>query len=242
MKKYCYTLLAGSILFCGCSKEKETPVLEGEYQTGTTIESAPIQLFTKDGLVDNQAIVDRFLTRRPWSTSYFSRVNVAVPNGSSLMLTIQSNKKALLVSKYGTSTDTLKAVFTSQTDQYLVLSHVDSIRTPILNRIPYPSRCQQLADKIKTEYPGKHDYPIALVSGTQEYFSKVRPIEVIAIKKDKLFLPQFSWSVESSGAYGSKCGISSSRERNVFNKAVINQLVIGDTIVVQERMVELVKK
>jgi hypothetical protein len=249
-KQLLYSLCLGSLLLAGCSKEKSPFITAGEYETGTVIQSAPIQLFTKDGLVDNPQVVDKFLRQKFWTTVAFSRTDEPY-SGSAFKLRIEADKRAFLISNNGTHSDTIKAFLTSQTDRYLVLSYADSVtgRGAVSKPIPgQQSPCELLYTKIKSEYAGVHFYPVAYASGTDMYVPRERPILVISIKNGQLFLPQFSWIIASthvinSGPYPltNRCGMAQNNDRNVFNSAVISQLTVGDTIVVQERGVPFQK-
>ena len=66
-------------------------------------------------------------------------------------------------------------------------------------------------------------------------------MQVVGINAGQLYIPVLSWSLKASSAY-SYCGWASSGSWNLFNKAVINQLAVGDTLVVQERSIALNKK
>lgn len=221
----------------------------GEYETGSTIQAAPIQVFTKDGLIANQQVVDKMLSRQAWSGMGFSRLD-APAAGNSVKLTIGADKRALLLLKSGGRTDTIKAVLTAQNSRYLVLSYVDSVMGRVLVSPPNPTQqspCDLIASKVKSEYSGVRYYPVAHASGTAQYVARERPIIVIPIRDNKLAWPLFTWSVSSTrlmgaGPYLSGCGLGRSNERNVFNQDVVNQLSTGDTLVVQERSIPFQKK
>jgi hypothetical protein len=251
IKQLLYSLCLSGLLLAGCSKEKSPFVIAGEYETGTVIQPAPIQLFTKDGLIDNPQVVDKFLRQKFWKSVAFSRTDEPY-SGSALKLRIEADKRAFLISNTGTRVDTIKAFLTSQTDRYLVLSYADSVTggVPIIKPMPgQQSPCELIASKIRSESEGVHYYPVAYASGTAAYVATVRPILVIAIKNGQLFLPQFSWIIASTHVISSNpypvtatCGMAKDKERNVFNPAVVNQLTVGDTIVVQERDIPFQKK
>lgn len=236
-------------MLVGCSKEKEPFVVAGEYETGSTIQAAPIQVFTKNGLVADQQVADKILNQQAWRGMGFSRLDMPA-SGNSVKLTIGADKSALLLLKSGNRTDTIKAVLTSQNSRYLVLSYIDSVmgRALVSNSNPtQQSPCEAVAGKVKSEYAGVSYYPVAHASGTAQYVAKERPIVVIPIKNNQLTWPLFSWLISStrslgSGPYTSKCGIGYSNERNIFNQDVVGQLSAGDTLVVQERLIPFQKK
>jgi hypothetical protein len=246
MKHTLYLLALGATILTSCGSDKEdTPfVLAGEYQTGTTLMATnPIAMYTKSGEVKNDRVIDSFLksSRLPIST-YFSRTDVPFPSADTkpLKVIIQENGKATLVAVGPTGTDSTKAEVTRQTPEYIIVSDIDSVGGPSNPSSPPLTRCYQFRDKIETFYPVKHCRPVSYTSGTYEYFCKFRTIRVIEIKDGQLFIPQLSWFVRSGRP--TDCSLVYSGEWNTFDTAILNQLVEGDTIVVQKRQVALLKK
>lgn len=241
MKQYIYPLLLGVLLLLGCKKDREAPlVLVGKYEASTSpVAATPIRLYTVNGIVDNQVIVDNFIKRQSWVQDYFFRNAVPAPNNASLVLAIRSNMRATLIDTHATSTDSVRAEVLSQNDQSFLLANVDS--ASVLLSSNSTSRCEQLGERIKNVYPGKRCRSLPPFTGYSSY-CMIRPVRVITIKNGNLFIPQFTWLVKTGQPSQSICGLAYSKEWNTFNPAILNQLVAGDTIVVQEREIPLLKK
>ena len=240
MKQIFYPLVLGLLMLGGCSKDKEeTPVvLTGEYQVGNTIVTAPIAMYTNMGAVNNQAVVDGYLRRQQLSATYFSRTDVPTSYPNQLAIIIRDNKQVSLVTYYPNRADTVKANITSQLAKYAVLSLRDS--TGLFSSASATDRCAQLAALIPTENPVKRCVNVSQATGYSQY-CKYRPVQVVGINAGQLYIPVLSWSLKASSTY-SYCGWASYGSWNLFNKAALNQLVAGDTLVVQERSIALNKK
>lgn len=240
MKYNFYLFLAGLGLLASCGKDKENqPVLAGSFQAEYVINTAPIMMYTSAGLVDNQALVDKFLVRRKKTLDdYFSRVDVPLPVTYSLILAFRGNNRVTLLSKGATSTDSILTEITSQSSQRLILVHKDSVN--ILHNTP-SNRITQLTELMQSEQPGQRCSNVPSSSSMYSQYCRVRPIRVIMSHGGKLFLPQLSWLIQTSNTYGTSYS-AYSRVQNTFNTSVLNQLVAGDTLIVQAREIPFVKK
>lgn len=248
MKKHLYLLALGLVLVQGCGKKSdEAPLmLPGEYQTAATIATAEIRMYTKNGPVNNPQLVDKFINRRQLGTDYFSRTDVPLPSGGSIVLTINATNQATLVfTSPSTSAGsppritTVKAEVVQQTPRYFVLAAMDSSSYGVSNRPK--NACETLAEQMSGVVAEKKCVNVPDFSG----YSKscmYRFSRVISINDGKLFIPQYSWQVQSGAAPGSTCSYAVGGSWNIFNPAILNQLAAGDTITVQERSVALIKK
>lgn len=225
----------------GCSKDKETqPILAGSFQAESVINTAPIMMYTNAGLVDNQALVDKFLARHTKGLDgYFSRVDVPIPTAYSFILAFRGNSQVTLLSKGAMSTDSVLTEITSQSSQRLVLAEKDSIT--IFRGTP-SDRAEELSSLMQGEQPGQRcSNPPPSMPYIHSQYCRVRPIRVITSHDGKLFLPQLSWLIQTSTTYRTSSW-AYSKVQNTFNTAVLNQLVAGDTLIVQAREVPFSKK
>jgi len=245
MKRLFYPLALGLLVAAGCSKDKNEPeakpVLDGEYQVSNTLVAAPITMYTKDGPVSNQALIDRFLSRRTWAVSLFSRTNTPIPTTSSLAVVIKGNNRAYFISTApgASRSDTLKTDITAQQAKYAVCTERDSIS--VLTSTNATGRCDVLTGQMQAELPVKRCVPLSMATGYSRQ-CRFRPVRVLKIDAGQLFIPQLSWLVQSGQTPYGTCGFASSGAWNVFNTGVLSQLTAGDTIVVQERTIALLKK
>lgn len=233
MKQTYSGLLLAVALLSGCGKEDDMPLgLEGEYRAaGTVLAANPITLYTSRGQTDNPTVIDRFLKRQARYNPSFSRTNSLFPGTTTL--SIRANNQATLVHSYQARHDTTEAEITDRTAGYFVLANLDSVG-PARKPFYIKDSCGLLIDRLMVAYPGERCRP-----DTTHYSSlcKVRPLQVIRVQKGKLFIPQFSWLLRTA-----TCGAAQSGEWNLLNPAMPGQLGSGDTLVVQERLVELWKQ
>lgn len=246
MKHVSLLLAFGLMLFAGCGKdgpEAAKPVLDGDYQAAGTLATAPIVMYTKNGPVNNPALVDRFLSRQYHANGFFSRTDVALPalNYGSLTLSIRENKHATFTTVYPSNgfTSTLKTEITAQQATYFVAAKLDSVTT----FIPAASanRCSQLSTQMEVAAPVKRCVNVSMATGYSQLCT-FRPIQLVKIDAGQLYIPRLSWLIQSGNLRSSGCGLATGGAANLFNPAVLNQLAAGDTLVVQERTIALVKK
>ena len=232
-------LLAVSLGSCGKDREDIPLVLEGEYRADNVLLAAnPIIMYTRNGRVDNPAAIDGFMKRNQWAgVTGFSRTNVDISSEATFTLAIRADNRATLVSRYQTSYDTIKAEITSKAVNYFVLANADSIGPLLLSNASNP--CVQFIQKVKLIYPGEQCKLLSPATGYGKS-CKIRPVRIIGVKDRKLFIPQFSWLFKSSGP--NSCGYSQLNEWNFFNTAAPAQLSSGDTLVIQERQIALLKQ
>ena len=239
MKHHLYSLAL--LLLAGCGKD---PGIElpspGDYETGPTIVANSIVMYTKNGQVNNPQLVDKFLSGKQLGPPFFFRTDVA-NNDFFFKLTISTNSQATLVSQGLTNPVTKKAEITTRNPEYFVLTEVDSVSISSSNT--YANRCSLLGQKLKTVNPVQRCKSLPLSTGYSQ-ICKFRPVQVVTIRDGKFFLSVLSWMVQTgpSAATGSFCGLSSGGERNTFNPAMVTQLIDGDTIVVQQREIALLKR
>lgn len=241
MKKHFYFLACAATLLSGCGKEKAPLLLDGTYQLGPTVfATSPILLYTKAGKVDNPALLTHFLARRSlWlNPATFASADAPTPYRAPVTLIIAGTQAKLITSSSRpTKTDTSRAEITARTDQSFVLAVFDSVSTTG----GFDNRCVTLAQQLHAVPEGARCVRLPPASGYSGYCF-VRPMRVVTIRDGKLFAPQLSWLVQANVGRSNACGYVASREWNTFDPAVLNQLVAGDTIVVQEREIALLKQ
>jgi hypothetical protein len=239
MKYHFYLLLAGISLLAGCGKDKENqPTLAGSFEAEPVIKAAAIVMYTNAGVVNNQALVDKFLVRRKMVVDdYFSRVDVPLPATYSFTLAFRGNNRVTLLSKGATRTDSVLTDITSQSSQRLVLAQKDSVT---ILRGSSADRAEELSGMMQSEQPGQRCQILPPSSGIYAQYCRVRPIRVITSHDGKLFLAQLSWLIQTSTAYRTSYWAYRGVQ-NTFNTSVLNQLVAGDTLVVQAREIPFKK-
>ena len=242
MKQTFYPLALGLLLVSSCGKDKSgvAPVPEGEYESAATILAAPITMYTKDGAVNDPAIVDRYLNRRPSTASFFSRTATPVLYNIKITLRIKGNSKVDIITVSSGRNDTLETDITSQSSQYLVLSLKDTVKYASSGSAS--DRCERWGNVMLTDYPKTYCANVAQPSGNFQV-CKFRPSRLVKLQDGALYIPQLSTSSKIRGASSNSfCSQAQAGTWNLFNLACLNQLIAGDTIVVQERQIALSKK
>ncbi|MEJ7666813.1 MAG: hypothetical protein WKG07_48575 [Hymenobacter sp.] len=134
---------------------KKMPLqLDGTYQPATTIIAAnPIMLYTKEGRLDNPALLTRFLARRPRAGSEnFARADVPIPYSASLTLTIAGSRATLVTSSSPTKSDTIRAEIMARTDRSFVLAYLDSVGYA---KPSASNRCSSLSEQVASVRAGQ---------------------------------------------------------------------------------------
>ena len=240
--KNCYLFAASMLLLCACGKDDDTSELNlpGKYRSDNHIMAAAINMYTSSGQLNNTSLIDKFIRRHRMSDS-FSRTDVAIPNGNFLTLSISPDNRVTFVSTTpdnSRSPDSLKTEIVSRSQDYLALANLDSVSVVSSES---SNRCEQLAKNINQVQPNKRCRTVSVVSGSFSQLCWYRPTSALLIKDGTLRLPLFSWII-SSRQNGFFCGSGYGNTRNTLNPAVLNQLQVGDTIVVQVRQVPLIKQ
>ena len=93
---------------------------------------------------------------------------------------------------------------------------------------------------MEVEQPTKRCVALPPATGYSR-LCRFRPVRLLKMNAGQLFVPQLSWLVQSGQQYAS-CGYAASGSWNLFNTGILNQLTAGDTLVVQERAIALLKK
>ncbi|AIZ65386.1 hypothetical protein PK28_17080 (plasmid) [Hymenobacter sp. DG25B] len=237
MKNY-LLLLTALLSLSNCQKDPAPPLLAlpGQYYSANEIVAQPIRMYTQQGEVLNDALIEDFI-HREYEPSGFLRTNQAIGD-SLLLLTIPEKGPATLVSKTFYPTDFAQAQVSGQTHDSFTLTRVDSIQL-LLPTTP-PLRCAVLGDQIEKALPSRRCVPIVNQIGYSQ-LCWLKPAYAIGIRDGQLYLPALNYLVKSA-APGSRCLFSRGSRWNLFNPALRNQLLAGDTLVVQINEVALLKK
>ena len=240
MKRYLYPFLCGVLAMISCGKDKKAPlVLSGSYQSGpTTLVATPIRMYTEKGEVNNPALMDHFLYRHFRTSGPFSRIDIP-PGPRVFTLAIRSNKRATLTNTNVAPGDSIQAEVLAQELSSFVLANLDSV--DVLSAGGAPTRCDQLDELIGNTHRGKHCIALPATTGYR-FNCRIRPVRLVTIKGSQLVIPLFNYVITAGYPAPNNCEIVRAEEWNTFNPAILNQLVAGDTLVVQEQQIPLTKK
>ncbi|WP_303312702.1 hypothetical protein [Hymenobacter sp. BT730] len=236
--KYYLLLLTALFGLSNCQKDPAPPLLAlpGSYYSANEIVAQPIRMYTQQGEVRNDALIDDFI-RREYQPAGFPRTNLSIGD-SLLLLTIPEKGPVTLVSKTFYKTYFAQAQVSGQTHDSFALTRLDSItqRVPLAT----PTRCAVLMDQMEQAPPSRRCFPISSTTGYAQ-FCWLKQAYAIGIRDGQLFLPVFNYLVKSDFSAG-RCMFGRSGQWNLFNSAIRSQLLAGDTLVVQMNEVALLKK
>lgn len=229
-------------LLAGCRSDTQPDLtgpaydLTGKYLAGSTIVAAhPITMYTKAGQVTDQAVVTRFLARRPTPAAYFSATDVPFSSQYALSLVFRTNNRATIISASPTYTDSMRLEVTNREPAGFLLQRLDSIsQPPVQPGMAACNRVGTLAEYIRGAKAGKKCWNASLSSGTYGQSCRVRPVYAVGAHGSQLYVPYYSWLIQAGGCYTAVGG-----EWNTFGQEVVAQLAAGDTVVVQERELAL---
>lgn len=241
MKHLFYPLACGLLLFGGC---KDTPKEEPRFDaTGTyTITTVPVagavRMFTMAGEVHNAQLIRNFSQRNypglfysPGFISPYVSGELAFDGKGKATLTTS----ALLLG--GLVTTTLDYDVTSQTSDNLLLSRQLSALT---NAPVTPDACYNIVRDIEGLPPVFACTALPPASG----FSMqcvFKPVYVLNLRGTQPSLALMSYIFSATKA-GRTCSFAYRNDFNVFNTTLPGRLNAGDTLVVQEAELPLVKK
>lgn len=228
------------LFLCSCKKSQEKPLpsLEGLYESEPTIMAInPITMYTINGPVTDKKVIDGFRIRRFISPSnLFSHTDTPEPSGASFTLSIDSNNKAVV-------TTAIVALDFSNTRTYTVSSRTSQNFLLVATDSSYynqysNNRCAILSNDV-LKVPPKG----TCRARTPTFFScKDLPTQVITIRNGQLFVPQLGWYIKTGTTPNTSCSVGYGGLWNMFNPAILNKLVVGDTLLVQERAIAFKKE
>ena len=241
-------------MLSACHKDPgpEEPLLPaltpGRYQTtASVLATSPIEVYTGTGRVTDAAIISRLVARQNrfgGSIPYFSATDLPVSSWGTLTLVLHSHGQAVLLSAptAGTGpTDSTRCEITAQTPTTFTLTQLDSVGlySPAGSTT---DRCMALAEEFNNARPTKRCRRVSPASGYSAY-CRFRPVNQVVTRAGRFYWPILSWAIQSGPPpYYNQCGRLSRTAGNLFNRTILNQLTVLDTIVVQEREIELVRQ
>ncbi|RAK65847.1 hypothetical protein [Hymenobacter edaphi] len=207
----------------------------GRYHAGPTIyASSPILILTQNGVINDKPRVDRFLARRPWAAGYFSHTDVPVGNAT-LTLTFRGANQATITTGTPTAVDSFRTEITEREPDYLVLRQLDTARVMKPITTGCMTRVNQLAEAVLQTRHDQTCQAMSPVTGYSQY-CQVRRVRVLKARKKDLTIPLVSCLVQSGSCQSAYTG-----EWNLLNESVQSLLGAGDTVVVQEREIQLLR-
>jgi hypothetical protein len=241
MKSTFYLLaLAGALLLGSCGKDEPAlSVAPGEYRSGgTIIASGPVTMYTTSGSTTDLNIISRFVVRQSAGGDFPAFAAADVPTTTATTLSVQANKEVQIGEAYmGQASFGRLADITGQQSNYIILTQRDSTLLVVRNT----GRCERFANDLLTVRPQQRCLDKFGSSNGVLQVCFYLPQRIIKQVNGQLYIPQLSWWLQQ-GVGSGRCTNGGSGEWNLFNKAVLPQLAPGDTLLVQERQIELIKQ
>ena len=241
MRPFYLPLLAVAALLVGCHKDQEAPEAvafdtSGRYHAGPTILATnPITMYTRSGAVTNPTVVDRYLARRPWAADFFSRTDANPGNAVSLTLTFRSlNRATVTVTGPNNYLDSVRADVSVAAD-YLVLKQLDTLSALLPLNTSCMSRAGQLSEALRQLQDDKTCVALPAVTGYSQS-CKVRAVRQLKSRAGQPYIPLLSTLVQTG-----TCQTAVSNQWNSLSTAPLSQLAAGDTVLVQERELPLLR-
>ena len=236
MKNY-YRWLAGTLLLAGCRHDAEvTPDLTGTYTASTTVQAThPIALYTKDGQVTDQGLLDRFVARRIWLAGYFSTTDLTVNAGVTTQLAFRGNDRVTLLTTSASSRDSSQTRLVARQSGSFLLQYVDTLGAYTGIGLPCDTRINTLAVYVRNFNAPSQCVALSPATGYSQH-CRINPIRLVGVRDGQLFIPYLSWCLRIG-----TCSFAQGGEWNTFNPAILSRLAAGDTLVVQEREIALQK-
>lgn len=121
--------LAATLLLAGCHHDTEvTPDPTGTYTASATVRAThAIVLYTKDGQVNDQGLINRFLKRQLWFADYFSATDQTVNTGITTRLAFRGNDRVTLLTAYSSYKDSVLTKVLARPAGGLLLQYVDTL-------------------------------------------------------------------------------------------------------------------
>jgi hypothetical protein len=241
MKKVFYPLGLGLIALAGCKDTpKEEPRFDasGTYTITTVPVAGAVRMFTRAGEVNNAQLIREFSQRKYSGLFYSPGVISPYLTGE---LAFDGSGKATLtttaVQMGSTVTNKLVCDVTSQTPTNLLLTS----QLPAVYNVPStPDACYSIVRDIKGLSPVYTCTALPPTTGSSSQ-CQYKPVFVLNLRGTQPSLALLSYIFSAANA-NQTCNIAYRNDFNIFNTAITSRLSAGDTLVVQESELPLVKK
>ncbi|MCR5886993.1 hypothetical protein LRS06_04215 [Hymenobacter sp. J193] len=241
----CVLLALFSVLLTNCTNdpEQEEDLRQGDYISTGTRTIKPAVMYTSSGKTTDVAIISAHLKRKKQEGMF--ELSTGSETHSTFLALHFASPTAVRLSEISTATkdttDTMPTEVVSYSSTDMVLAQLDSVM--VINPDNYPNAdCGRIAKQVPLYKPTYHCRPVSIISGSWGYACRYRPLFPIQITKGQLSVVHTSWLMTAYTSSSYSCGTGFGNQWNSLNPAVINQLQVGDTLVVQERETPLVRK
>ena len=234
---FVFVLLVG---LASCNKEfvpDNITVFDGKYQTEKTIYLKPMVMYVQNRQITDPAIINPYLSRHGYS-SYFSTASTQTITDTILAITFGNNDSVSYKVNINPGTYQAKKMQSSASE--LLFQRYDSISLIVFPPGPLPKiRCDTLSSFVHKITPITH-YVNYITYGVHY----IVPRFALQIINGELILPMITIASNSYWNYASSsgnCALGMWNTHNIKKDNIESNLLLRDTIVVQEKSVKLIK-
>lgn len=229
------------LLFLGCKKnDYSITKLEGTYQTSNTVlVQAPV-MYLQNRQITDTGIINNYLRRHNLS---YNIIYTPTQNIQETLLTLIFKNGSVNYIPKGKTTP-LKASLIEYSDNEFLIQQKDTFFWGIKS---YPERFRRCDTLINSTYKFPHIYNYIFIPGQFNGYIGYRTHNLqfpLLFKKGKLILPLINNIANATWNYTSYQGNCRYAFQNIMNlkaSGIENNLKLTDTIIVQEKSVELIK-
>lgn len=213
--------------------------LEGRFQSEMTVHLNPMLMYVQNRQITDQAIINPYLTRHGFD-SYFSTAATQIRTDTLFTVNFAGGDSAIIKFSFNPNFFQTKKIQNSPSEW--VLQRRDTIVTlGDISSAPVPIRCDTLGSLINKISPVS--YYVDIVPNNQRFYYLV-PRYVLQEVNNELSLPLITSAGNTNWNYPSSIGNCSFRLSDYFNikkDNIENNLLPGDTLVVQAKSIRMVK-
>ncbi len=228
-----------SMILIGCKKNDDTIHFEGLYRPVSTVNLDEVVMFSHHGQVKEASVIKAFLIKKNSLESFIfdKKVMPIEQNISTYTFDFKSDNKINIYT--GDISTPHSGEIISRTSDYLDID----VKAPLFGSgflsMDQSNRCETLASTITFPINQIENYPLPPTgSPTSAQLGLIGRIE---IKNGQLFLPLINF-LTSYSSDGMQCYNMASTSLKTFNKEIVKQLRVGDTIVYQSKRAKLIKQ
>ncbi|MCW3465854.1 hypothetical protein [Chitinophaga nivalis] len=237
--KKSYLAIIVIIITASCKKKDRDPeplLLQGQYETGSTISVAPAVMLTTNGIIHDQAFIQAYLTRTQHMNGFVFGNTTAPADHIRWGVDFKANNQAT-VTAYPTSGPSISKQYeiTDNTGSSFVLGSLDSLS---FMKPAYTSICDQYSRQLVMAHFQPACTPLPPGSEVKELCKERMAIPVNVISGE-LYIALLTHDITS------RSESASCWRQSRFQVAVVNNslsVAPGDTIIYQPTRIKLIRK
>jgi hypothetical protein len=230
------------LAFTGCKKENNKAAdnlipLKGTYQSSTTMEiSAPV-MYTQGSVITDRLFIDGYLARKKASADFEFESNIkTIPAGMFNMVIDKNSSGTVKIYLKDLFNQTINGSVINQSATDLLFQAYKPDTTILATGVTYGYT--GTGPNIGKTKPVRSFVPLASGTGYQGILINLAQLRLL-IKNNDLYLSELGYYYSFDNNNG--IGYSASYIYDVINPNLSKELLPKDTVVVQQRLVKLLK-